>query len=79
MAHVTEPKGIAPEDPLNSYREASWRGVLLTAGAILVTIVLLWLAYSAALNSPELQRLMDGRQEIQGPLYPADHPAPGRQ
>ena len=79
MAHLTEPKGITPEDPLNSYQPASWRGVILTATAIVVVIVVLWLAYSAALNNPDLQRYMDGRQEIQGPLYPADHPEPGNQ
>ncbi|HEX6138900.1 MAG TPA: hypothetical protein VF013_00365 [Candidatus Limnocylindria bacterium] len=74
MARSAEPRAITPPDPLNSYQPASFRSVIITAAAILAVLTALWLAYSAALNNPELQQEMDGRQQIQGPLYPAPEP-----
>lgn len=76
MARSGEPKGITPSDPLNSYQPPSFRGVIVTAVVILIVFVALWLAYGAALNNPDLQRELDGRQEIQGDPFP-DDPEPG--
>lgn len=77
MVRAEQPKSIHPVDPLNSYQEPTFRGWILTGMAILIAITLLWLAYSAALNDPDLLRDMDGRQEIQGPLYQYGDPEPG--
>jgi hypothetical protein len=76
MGRATEPKGITPPDPLNSYQPATFKGVIITAVVILVVFVALWLAYGAALNNPDLQSEMDGRQEVQGDPFP-DNPQPG--
>lgn len=76
MGRKDEPGAVHPADPLNSYQPASWRGVIITAVAIIVATVAIWLAYSAALNNPDLQRDMDGRQEVQGDPFPAQ-PQPG--
>lgn len=76
MGRQLEERAVHPEDPLNSYRPASWRGVIATAIVILVVFVGLWLAYGAALNNPDLQNQMDGRQQIQGDPLPGQ-PAPG--
>lgn len=76
MGRHDEARSVAPEDPLNSYRPPSWRGVIITALAIIVVFVLLWMAYGAALNNPDLQNQMDGRQEVQGDPFPGN-PQPG--
>ncbi len=72
------PRSIHPTDPMNSHRSASFRGWLVTAIVILVIFAGLWLAYGAALNNPDLQREMDGRQQVQGdPFPPGGQPQPG--
>lgn len=65
-----------PEDPLNSYRPPSWRGVIITGILIMVVFAGLWLAYGAALNNPDLQRALDGNQTTQGQPFPGN-PEPG--
>jgi len=77
VAKADRPQSVHPADPLNSYRAPTFRG--WTGAVILATIAALWLAYSAALNNPDLQSDMDGRDGVQGPLYPPDHPQPGGQ
>jgi hypothetical protein len=72
-----EPRAVHPADPLNSYSEPSFRGWLITAVVILVVFAGLWLAYGAALNNPDLQRELDGREQIQGAPLPAQ-PEPGQ-
>lgn len=76
MGRNEVPHAAHPEDPLNSYRPASWRGVIITAIVTLVVFTALWLAYGAALNNPDLQREMDGRQSVQGQPFPGN-PEPG--
>ena len=73
---MAQPKSVHPEDPLNSYTEPSFRGWIITAVVIIVVFAGLWLAYGAALNNPDLQREMDGRQEVQGAPLPAPPDAP---
>jgi hypothetical protein len=72
-----EPHSAHPTDPLNSYSEPSFRGWLITAVVIIVVFAALWLAYGAALNNPDLQREMDGREQIQGDPLPGQ-PEPGQ-
>ena len=72
-----EPRSVHPTDPLNSYSEPSFRGWLITAVVILVVFAALWLAYGAALNNPDLQRELDGRQQVQGAPLPVQ-PEPGQ-
>jgi hypothetical protein len=72
----TEPRSVHPTDPLNSYSQPSFRGWLITAIVIIVVFAALWLAYGAALNNPDLQREMDGREQIQGDPLPGQ-PGPG--
>lgn len=69
MARGEQPNSVHPPDPLNSYQEASFSGWFLTAMAILIAVAVLWLAFSAAPNNPDLRREMDGRQDVQGPIY----------
>jgi hypothetical protein len=76
MGRNEAPPAAHPEDPLNSYRPASWRGVIITGVAILVVFTALWLAYGAALNNPDLQDALDGRQTTQGAPFPGN-PEPG--
>lgn len=74
---MTRPKSVHPEDPLNSYAEPSFRGWIITAVVIIVVFAALWLAYGAALNNPDLQRELDGREQVQGaPLQV--QPEPGQ-
>ena len=78
MGKAEETRSVHPVDPMNSYSSPSFRGWLITGIVILVVFAGLWLAYGAALNNPDLQREMDGRQGIQGePFPPGDHPEPG--
>lgn len=72
-----EPRSVHPTDPLNSYSEPSFRGWLITAAVILVVFAGLWLAYGAALNNPDLQRELDGREQVQGAPLPVP-PEPGQ-
>lgn len=71
-----QPKSVHPEDPLNSYAAPSFRGWLITAIVIIVVFAGLWLGYSAALNNPDLQREMDGRQQIYGDPLPGQPDRP---
>jgi hypothetical protein len=75
---MAQPKSVHPPDPLNSYSEPSFRGWIITAVVIMVVFAALWLGYSAALNNPDLQREMDGREQIQGDPLPGQ-PEPGQQ
>jgi hypothetical protein len=78
MARDKRAVSVHPSDPLNSYAEPSFRGWLITAVVIIVVFAGLWLAYGAALNNPDLQRELDGREQIQGePFPPGGAPQPG--
>jgi hypothetical protein len=72
-----ELRSVHPTDPLNSYREPSFRGWLITAVVIIVVFAALWLGYGAALNNPDLQRELDGRDQNQGAPLPVQ-PEPGQ-
>lgn len=74
---MAQPKSVHPPDPLNSYAEPSFRGWLITAVVIIVIFAALWLAYGAALNNPDLQRELDGREQVQGQPLPGQ-PGPGQ-
>jgi hypothetical protein len=77
VAGPKRPASVHASDPLNSYAEPSFRGWLVTAIVIIAVFAALWLAYGAAMNNPDLQRHMDGREQIQGAPLPVQ-PEPGQ-
>jgi hypothetical protein len=62
------------EDPLNTYREPTYRAALMTLAAVIVGVVLAWLGAIAALNTPPSQGGPGGGQ---GPDQPQP-PLPGQ-
>jgi hypothetical protein len=62
------------EDPLNTYREPTYRAALMTLAAVIVGVVLAWLGAIAALNTPPSQGGPGGGQ---GPEQPQP-PLPGQ-
>jgi hypothetical protein len=62
------------EDPLNTYREPTYRAALMTLAAVIVGVVLAWLGAIAALNTPPSQGGPGGGQ---GPEQPQP-PPPGQ-
>jgi len=60
------------EDPLNTYREPTYRGALMTLAAVIVGVVLAWLGAIAALNTPPSKGGPGGGPE------PPQAPLPGQ-
>jgi hypothetical protein len=60
------------EDPLNTYREPTYRGALTTLAAVIVGVVLAWLGAIAALNTPPSKGGPGGGPE------PPQAPLPGQ-